>query len=581
MKKWFRIASSVLVLLIIASMLGLSFRVSVRTSGGAVSIGVRWGTPVYAAAGDTKQFIISGTSSAPTAISDMYNGLMGNGNMAWNANENRVEGVIPTAGKLSNFKVGVAVAPGAGQSRTFTVRWAVSAGTMADTVLSVNITGTDVLSPLDTDIVVVAAGDKVAIKAIGTGTPTAAGAVYWTVQFTPDTDGETILLSNTGGDSINANSFHALVGGRINTTTEFNAQTIFPTAGTLKNFYVELRTAPGAGNSRTFTIVKNSVNTTMVVTISETAKTGNDTDPSHNIAIAAGDKVAIYNTLTGTLVTTWGKYGIVFLPDTQGEWFTSATTDDSTSSTAVEYQQLTAGDTTLTANESKQHNLAQAATAKKIYVNLSTAPGAGNSWIFTLREALADTALTVTISGTNTSGNAAVDEVIVADALVNSSIDATAGSATSRSQIAILFYNAPEAGGEPAITVSPTTYDFGAIVEGSTTNTTTTYFTINNTSTMQTDQTISVTTANWTGGVGWTHSDTATAGENQVGMKANKGGTWGTGDVIVKYNAVWNDIATNQAANTDYQFGLSLIAPTEFTDGVQKQIVIRITAAAG
>ena len=135
--------------------------------------------------------------------------------------------------------------------------------------------------------------------------------------------------------------------------------------------------------------------------------------------------------------------------------------------------------------------------------------------------------------------------------------------------------------GEPAITVSPVSYSFGVVAESSTPSTTTTYFTIANTSTMQTDQTIGVTTATWGGGVTWAHSDTATPGTNTAGLKANKGGIWGTGDVIVKYSAPWNYIAENQLANTNYSFGLKLIAPTAFTDGVQKQIIVRITAVAG
>src|SRR3972149_7043271 len=132
----------------------------------------------------------------------------------------------------------------------------------------------------------------------------------------------------------------------------------------------------------------------------------------------------------------------------------------------------------------------------------------------------------------------------------------------------------------PEITVSPTSYGFGIVDVSSTSNTTTSYFTIDNTSTMQTDQTISVTTTTWSGGVTWTHSDTATAGANTAGLKANKGGTWGTGDVIVK-NASPNFIAENQAASTDYSFGLSLITPTSHSDGVQKTIVVRITATSG
>ena len=137
-----------------------------------------------------------------------------------------------------------------------------------------------------------------------------------------------------------------------------------------------------------------------------------------------------------------------------------------------------------------------------------------------------------------------------------------------------------EESGEPEITVSPASYDWGVVGEGSTTNTTTGYFTIDNTSTIQTDQTISVTSTNWTGGNGWGHSETATPGVVIAGLNAQKGGTWGASVVIIK-NASPNYIAENQAAGTDYSFGLSLKAPTEFNDGVQKTITVRITAAEG
>jgi hypothetical protein len=146
-------------------------------------------------------------------------------------------------------------------------------------------------------------------------------------------------------------------------------------------------------------------------------------------------------------------------------------------------------------------------------------------------------------------------------------------------QMVMVAYT-PAAGAEPDITVSPTSYNFGIVTASSTPYTTTTYFTITNASTMQTDQTIAVTTSTWSGGVGWTHSDTATPGTNTAGLLANRGGTWGTGDVIVKYSSP-NYIYENCPASTNYSFGLKLIAPTGYTDGAQKQIVVRITAVAG
>lgn len=130
------------------------------------------------------------------------------------------------------------------------------------------------------------------------------------------------------------------------------------------------------------------------------------------------------------------------------------------------------------------------------------------------------------------------------------------------------------------ISIDIPTLDFSGVDAGVDEQTLTDYFTIDNVSTVQTDQTISVTTATWAGGVTWTHSDTATAGADTAGLKANKDGTWGVGDVIVK-NSSPNYIAEDQAATTDYSFGLKLIAPTSFTDGVEKSITVRVTAAAG
>lgn len=130
-----------------------------------------------------------------------------------------------------------------------------------------------------------------------------------------------------------------------------------------------------------------------------------------------------------------------------------------------------------------------------------------------------------------------------------------------------------------AIGVTPTTYDFGVVAASSNTTTAnTTYFLISNNSSVTTNMTISVTGATWTGGTVWTHSDTGTPGADTVGLYANAGGTFGTGDVLVK-NAAPNKIKTNQAATTNFSYGLDLLAPTSFSDGVQKTNVVRVTAS--
>jgi len=131
-----------------------------------------------------------------------------------------------------------------------------------------------------------------------------------------------------------------------------------------------------------------------------------------------------------------------------------------------------------------------------------------------------------------------------------------------------------------AITCDQVSYDFGVVAESATPSTTTSWATITNTSSVQTDQTISVTAAIWAGGVTWTHADTGTPGVNTAGLLSNRGGTWGVSDVIIK-NAAPGFIYENCPATTPYSFGLKLMAPTGFTDGIQKSITVRITAAPG
>jgi hypothetical protein len=132
-----------------------------------------------------------------------------------------------------------------------------------------------------------------------------------------------------------------------------------------------------------------------------------------------------------------------------------------------------------------------------------------------------------------------------------------------------------------SITDNATSYDFGVVAASSTTNTSVDYINIDNTSTtVQTDVTIAV-TGDWTGGGGWTHSNTATIGADTAGMYANDT-TWGVGEVIVETLAGSpNDIYTNLPASTNFSYGISLLAPSSFTDGVQKTNTIRITSAAG
>ena len=127
-------------------------------------------------------------------------------------------------------------------------------------------------------------------------------------------------------------------------------------------------------------------------------------------------------------------------------------------------------------------------------------------------------------------------------------------------------------------TANQTSYAFGIVAASSTTNTTGTWILFTNTSSVSTNISVKMLATTWTSaGSGWTHSDTA-AGVNTEAMKANSSNatTWAS-SVFVKYAATFNEIGTAIAANSNYTSGLSLLAPTSFTDGVSNNNTVRFS----
>ena len=126
-------------------------------------------------------------------------------------------------------------------------------------------------------------------------------------------------------------------------------------------------------------------------------------------------------------------------------------------------------------------------------------------------------------------------------------------------------------------TSNVSTYNFGVVAASSTTNTSGNYILFTNTSSVSTNISVKMLADTWTStGTGWTHSDTA-AGANTAAMKAwTNNGTW-NGGVFIKYNATFNEIGSSIAANSNYVTGLSLLAPTSFTDGVSNNNTVRFS----
>jgi len=135
--------------------------------------------------------------------------------------------------------------------------------------------------------------------------------------------------------------------------------------------------------------------------------------------------------------------------------------------------------------------------------------------------------------------------------------------------------------GKISITVFPITKDFGPVAADDVIEGALDEFTVTNKCSVDTNNTVSVTTATWGGGATWAHSDTCEPAVDTAGLKAHlNAGAWGdAGDVIVK-NVGPGTLAAGVVKKTDWKFGLKLYAPTEVSDEILKSIIVRITAAS-
>jgi len=126
------------------------------------------------------------------------------------------------------------------------------------------------------------------------------------------------------------------------------------------------------------------------------------------------------------------------------------------------------------------------------------------------------------------------------------------------------------------ITNAPDNYGFGTVLVSTNTSTAVGYFTITNGSSVAIDIAISC-NATWAGGNGWTHSDTGTPASTTAALYSTPNTVaW---NIIVK-NATPNNLVAGLAASTNQAWGLRLMSPTVYDDGVLKTNTVTLTATA-
>lgn len=335
---------------------------------------------------DNASYATGATSYKPLANSDPT--------QAANPTEANVQHVWRLAGTFDHLYVNVG-ANSTTAASTVKFRKNAAAGNLS---ISVSAGATGVFSDLvNSDAVIT--GDKVAIEIVPGSANTWLSNRY-SARFAA-TSNTAIKLANAilAGVSATNNRFHCLAGTLTNITTESDGQTEINTAGTLKNFQVNV-SANSRTTTSTFKIRKNTADGNEVISVL-TLTTGFFEDLVNTDTIAAND-LANYGTATGggggTL--TVRTFSVDF-ETTDSTWTFAQGNSGSYAAASTDYQGAS-GSVGATATESKNEALVDVAgTLANLWlkVTVNTLSVAMTS---VARKDNADTALTVSVSAAAT-----------------------------------------------------------------------------------------------------------------------------------------------------------------------------------
>lgn len=201
--------------------------------------------------------------------------------------------------------------------------------------------------------------------------------------------------------------------GGWNSGTATNFDQLVTSAGTLQNLRVLLTVAPGSGKSYTVTLYKNGSSTALTVTVSDLATTGSDT--THTVSVAAGDKLRIEYTTSGTPTSTQMNTSVEYVGGTTDESQIMGCTGSTfiAGSGADEFVGVSGENVVSSADSISRQLIGTAGTIKNLYINADSVVSAG-SIIFTLMVNGVASALTCTMNVASSTANDTTHTVAVA-----------------------------------------------------------------------------------------------------------------------------------------------------------------------
>lgn len=356
--------------------------------------------------------------------------------------------LVPEAGTISKLRVLLDGAPGAAKSYTFTLYVNGSASALTCAVSgAVDTSAEDI-----TNSVSVSAGDALSLQCVPAGTPTARGFRVGYVM-TPTAATTAVLMGGLVNAPHATITLYTVLGSCEAgwDSPETNRAAVWNIDATIKTLYIELATAPGAGKSRAFAIMKNgSAEASSTVTISDAATTGSVTGLS--IDLAPGDKLSLRTIPTGTpTATATVHWGMSYSPDTDGQYCYTGY-DQNSISNADRYNSFTqypigwsntSEDRTVKAGGPAGYEV----ICKSIRVALSAAPGVGTSRTFALTVAGTPSALSVSVADAATTGVTTTDVSPTIDQLLGIKHSVSGAPASAAASVSMLLQSNITAGG--------------------------------------------------------------------------------------------------------------------------------------
>ena len=247
--------------------------------------------------------VMGNVAGYPSNSLTQYMGIFGYGGSGFDAVGDY--NLIAASGKLRKFRVECDRVPGSGRSYEYIIQ-----KNGADTDLKVTLSTASAGEELSIAIDV-SPGDVIGLKTVPTNTPTRPlNYVRWTIEWYPDTDGESI--HSFGSSALPSNSAvrtQMITGTNKDWYSTTYLYSVIPYACTFRDLYAKVDTAPGADNSIIFTLRKNEADQVLAATIANTDTTGSDTD--NDISCVAGDRVKLKTTPVSSPVTDASRFGVV------------------------------------------------------------------------------------------------------------------------------------------------------------------------------------------------------------------------------------------------------------------------------